>query len=467
MPPHARRSASSIARLDPARDRVCSVLARQSAAYPDLQAVGPSAWEGLEERDAAFAAAVYDAAVRRWLTLRWLIERHAGRPFDDLDHPARASLLAGAAQMLFLDRVPPHAAIDRSVEWAKSRGRAGTLVNAVLRNVARIREQCRLEPGPWHGQLHALPLSDGRVLRLPEPYDGDQADWLGVATSHPRALIDRWRDRFGAEVARRLALHGLVMPPVILHVGAADVGAGEYDGLKLSPHDSPAHRVAEGPREALVRFLEHHPWAWVQDPGSSSAVEAVRRLMPRRIVDACAGRGTKTRQLAAMFPHAQVLATDVDHARRHDLARLAASHPSIRVVAPGELEPLARGWADLVLLDVPCSNTGTLARRVEARYRFDEAGGRGLLDRLTRIQQGLVVSASAWLAPGGVILYSTCSLEAEENDRRASEASRLAGLVTSESALTLPAGLPGDPPRHYHDGAYWCLLPKDPGSRRG
>lgn len=369
--------------------------------------------------------------------------------------------------MLFLDRVPPHAAIDRSVEWAKSRGRAGPLVNAVLRKVAGLREQCRLEPGPWCGDRDALPLHDGRLWRLPDPFEGDEADWLGVATSHPRALIERWRDRFGAEVARRLALHGLVVPPVILYVGAADVGAGEFDGLKLLPHDSPAHRVAEGPREALVRFLERHPWVWVQDPGSSSAVEAVRGLAPRRIVDACAGRGTKTRQLAAMFPHAQVLATDVDHARRNDLARLAASHPRIRVVRPGELDSLARGRADLVLLDVPCSNTGTLARRLEARYRFDDQGGTEQLRRLAKIQHSLIASAVEWLSPAGVILYSTCSLEAEENDQRASEASRLAGLAMSASALTLPAGLPGDPPRRYRDGAYRCLLWKDRGLRRG
>ncbi len=467
VPADARSPYIPFARLDPARDRVLGVLERQAGAYPNLAPVSSSSWEGLDERDAAFAAGVYDAVVRRWLTLRWVIETHAGRGFESLDPTAQAAVLAGAAQMFFMDRVPAYAAIDRSVEWAKSRGRAGGLVNAVLRKVARTRERCRTEPGAWSGERDALPLTDGRVLRLPGAFEGDERAWLGVATSHPRALIERWRARFGDATTLRLALHGLVLPPVIVHVSTAGFAAGERDGLKLTEHESPRHLIAEGPREALERFLDRHPGVWVQDPGSSEAVEAARGMPARLIVDVCAGRGTKTRQLAALFPGAEVLATDVDANRRSALARVAATWSRVRVVEPGEVAGLARGRADLVLLDVPCSNTGTLARRVEARYRFDGDGGSGQLSRLGRIQGDLIASASEWLAADGVILYSTCSLEAEENEERASAASRDLGLTMDGSALTLPEGLPGDEPRRYRDGGYRCFLRKARGGRRG
>jgi len=447
-----------IARLDPARDRVCGVLARHAADYPALTPLTASAWAGLEERDAAFAAGIYDAVVRRWLTLRWLVGVHAGRSFDRLDAPVKSALLAGAAQMMLLDRVPAHAAIDRAVEWAKAHGQGGGVVNAVLRKIAGTRERARIEPGPWDGARDALPLSDGRVMRLPGSFDCDERDWLAVATSHPRDLVDRWRAAQGEDAARSIALHGLVAPPVILYTGAASADPGPGGGLTLLPHDSPRHHVAQGPRAALLAYLERRPDVWVQDPGASAAIDAVRGLAPRLIVDACAGRGTKTRQLAAVFPNARVLATDVDDARRAELARLATPDGRIRVVIPAELARAAAGQADLVVLDVPCSNSGTLARRVEARYRFERSLGRDQLARLAAIQADLIRSALGWLAPDGAILYSTCSIEPEENEGRIGAIPPAAGLVRDSSALALPAGVPGEAPSGYRDGGYWCLL---------
>lgn len=462
MPPNLNpeRTRASIAHLDPARDRVCGVLARQAEEFPELVPVSASTWAGLEERDAAFAAGIYDAAVRRRLTLRWLIEAHAERDYFRLDPPVQAALLAGCAQMIFLDRVPAHAAIDRAVEWTKGHGKAGGLVNAVLRKVARTREASVIEPGPWDGTRDALPLSDGRVLRLPEAFEGVELDWLAIATSHPRPLIDRWRRAHGEHAARDLALHGLVAPPVILNVGAARGGvqAGAHGDLVLSAHDSPDHLVASGPRSALAEFLSRHTDAWVQDPGASAAVAAASGLTPRLIVDACAGRGTKTRQLAALFPGAEILATDIDASRRAELARLATADGRVRVVSPAQLPRQAARRADLVLLDVPCSNSGTLARRVEARYRFEGATGREQLARLAALQRDLLRSGSEWLSPDGVILYSTCSIEPEENTEQVARIPHSARLKTSAAALTLPAGLPGDPPARYHDGGYWCLL---------
>src|SRR5690606_28607210 len=127
-------------------------------------------------------------------------------------------------------------------------------------------------------------------------------------------------------------------------------------------HRSPAHRVYAGPRERLERLLAARPDIWAQDPASSGAVESAAGLEPGLVVDACAGRGTKTRQLAAMFPAARVIATDTDAQRFAELRRVFEGSERVEVVPPRRLREVVDGGADLVLLDVPCSNTGVLSR---------------------------------------------------------------------------------------------------------
>jgi len=448
-------AAASAAGLDPARDAAIRRLARQAHRYPDVEPGGPKT-QGLGERDAAFAHAIYDAAMRRLLTITAIVSPYLRTPFAELEPRAKGVLLAGAAQILFLDRVPAHAVLNESVEWAKRviRPGMGAMVNAVLRRVAELREGATVEARPWTGSGSDLPRSDGTVLKLPaRVLLGDEWEVIARATSHPTPMIRRWSRMCGDPKTREIALHSLVEAPVVLNAEHATSPVA-WDGLTFVPHDRPGFFVVEGPHATVGAFLHARRDVWAQDTSSARAVASVRDLVPRVVLDACAGRGTKTRQLAAIFPNARIIATDSDRARLVALREATAHLARVEVV---EFEALARmsGVADLVLLDVPCSNTGVLARRVEAKYRV--AGPTGLHD-IVPLQRRIVASACPLLAPGGAILYSTCSVEPEEDEDQVRALASEHRLGLRREDKNLPSGVPGGPATSYADGSYSALL---------
>lgn len=415
--------------------------------------------------DAAFAHALYDATLRRWLTLSYIIGLSVEREWETLEPRMKAALMVGAAQLLFLDRTPSHAAVDESVNWAKRaiRTGAGGMVNAVLRSTAAL---ARLEDGgmerraTWSDGLDEVPMADGRALVLREPVmPKDPLRRLCAATSVPLALLRSWTKQMPLHDVKRVALHGVGAPPTILNT-AHLADASVLEGV-ATPHEIPGHHVFTGERARLIELLNARQDVWAQDPASSEAVASVSDLTPSLVVDACAGNGTKTRQLAFTFPNARIVATDVNDARRATLRRVFEGHERVSVIEPRELEGLANA-ADLVLLDVPCSNTGVLARRVEARYRHDDARVR----ELAGIQRQLIADSVRMLARGGVsgaarrgqILYSTCSLDERENAEQARWADRWHALRPSRESLRLPRGGPGEPPTRWADGSYSVLL---------
>jgi 16S rRNA (cytosine967-C5)-methyltransferase len=450
---------------DAARDLVYRRLARQARHYPDLaisgldiaQASGP-----LDSRDAAFAHAVYDAAIRRWLTLDYILSRFLDGHLAEIEPRLRAVLIAGAAQMLFLDRVPAHAVINHAVEWSKQRIRpgAGGVVNAVLRKVAAL----RMDPGEDRRERYTdrrdeLPLSDGTALALREDVlPESDSDRLAVASSTPLELLRAWEACMAAREVKRIALHGLAVPPVILNTSHARSPLPV--GPEFEPHAAPGHHVYSGGRVELAIFLESRRDLWVQDPASSLAVSSVADLPVLRglILDLCAGQGTKTRQLSAAFPDAAIVSTDIDPVRRRTLAAAFTGSDQVRVVEPTVVREQYFEKADLILLDVPCTNTGVLARRPEAKYRF----GAGSLESLVQTQRQIIADAIPLLAAGrgvrGRLLYSTCSLEPQENAHAAAWAAKWHGFTVSREHQRLPVGGPGEAPAQYSDGSYAILL---------
>jgi 16S rRNA (cytosine967-C5)-methyltransferase len=213
--------------------------------------------------------------------------------------------------------------------------------------------------------------------------------------------------------------------------------------------------VFTGTHERLAALLREFRGARVQDPAAAAPVQATAALSPPPviIIDACAGRGTKTSQLAALHPQAQIVATDIDPARLEVLSRTFAGHPRVAVVKPGDLAPFI-GRADLLLLDVPCTNTGVLARRLEAKYRFT----RQALARLVERQRQIAADHLALLKPDGRVLYATCSLEPAENEQQAQWLTRWHPMMVEARGFTQPAGLPGEAPSRYHDGGFFALL---------
>lgn len=423
-------------------------MARRAREFPGLfpQALRD---EGLDRRDAGLAYALDQAVARRWLTLEAVLRSQLARPWAGLDPRVTAALLVGAAQLLLMDRVPDHAAVSESVAWVAGRvAPAAGLVNAVLRRVAALRAG---PPSPAAAAPRSawardeLPWHDGRVLRLAEPvFALDPLDRLAEQTSHPGPLLEGWAERRGERQAAGIAAHDLVHPPIIV------TGAGLPPGC--TPHEEPGFAVFPGGRSELAAALERHPGAWAQDPASARAVQSTARLSPRLIVEVCAGQGTQTRQLAALHPSAEIVASDAS-AERLETLRRCVSRGRVRIAAPVELGGFA-GRADLVVVDAPCSNTAVLARRVEARYRF----GPESLRQLAAVQREILAGALRLMAAGGCLLYSTCSLEPEENQGQRDWLVRGHGMTLLDEGECLPCGQPGDPPARYRDGAWHALL---------
>ncbi|HEX2839191.1 MAG TPA: transcription antitermination factor NusB [Phycisphaerales bacterium] len=441
-----------------ARAVACEALARQAQRYPDLLSVELET-PALDARDAALAHTIYEAAIRRWLTIAYLTETILGRKWAQVIHPLQGAILTGAAQLLFLDRVPAYAAINESVEWAKhsvSPSAAG-LVNAALRGLARAIFESDANPNrrfadTYSLALEHLPLQDGRalVVHSSKPLlPPDTIPRLGIASSHPRTLLMTWAKDFGEEAAADLALHSLVDAPVICNTRFA--GGGNQ---VLTPHRVSGSSVFTGPHDQLVPLLAANPRLWVQDPSASEAVDSVADLAPKLVIDLCAGRGTKTRHLACAFPHARILATDTDAARLRSLREVARFFPTVEVLEFTDVTTNFVGQADLVLLDVPCSNTGVLARRPEARYRT----ATGQLERLVKLQREILTQGVSLLASGGTLLYSTCSIESQENEAQAAWAEQHLPVRMNSRRRTHPAGLPGSPATDYHDGSFSARL---------
>ncbi len=313
----------------------------------------------LSRRDRALLTTLVYGVARRRRTLDWLIDRCAERVHPEIRQHLRVALF----QIRYLDRVPRHAAVNEAVELAKgvSRRSAG-FVNAVLRKAAD--------------------------LELP--------DNVGLRTSHPDWLLRRWR-RFG-NLEEILEADNAVLP-VTARVNRLKV-AGGPDVLEIEgdPADHPG-------------FAEGH--FTVQDEASMKAAPLLAPLPGERVLDLCAAPGGKTTHLAELMGGGGLVVA-LDRPDRIGLVLQSARRlglGNIRAVAGDGTRIAFRERFDAVLLDAPCSNTGVLARRADVRWRLREDD----IARAAALQQGLLASAARLLRPGGRLVYSTCSLEPEEN----------------------------------------------------
>ncbi len=322
-------------------------------------------------------------------TLRWQIvldaecRRFLARPDLTLPDDALLALRLGAYQLLFLDRIPTHAALFESVEWCKhSEGaRQSGLVNAVLRKVA------------------TLPRT--RV------FDAEQA--------YPQWMVARWKKLYGAAACRKICEQGQMEPEPAVRLLKDDAEEALHSqGMTLQPGAflAKARRIAGGEAKAVKVPLEATAHAQLQDEGSQLVAELLGQ--GARILDACAAPGGKTAVLLQNNPQAEILACDLHPARLETMRRrlsetMNLDRVELRVTDAAKLSGV--GPFDSILCDVPCTGTGTLARNPEIRHRLQ-------LEELTRQaerQREILSAALRFLAPGGRLLYSTCSLEPEEN----------------------------------------------------
>ncbi len=371
-------------------------VAKGAHAAPLLDARGA----GLDARDRDFLRALVKKTLRGAVRLDHVLSRHVRQPLATLDPPVLASLRLGAAQLLLMDRVPSHAAVGETVAAARPFApKAAGLVNAVLRRVAESEKR----PGE---------------VRLPP--GADPLERLALETSHPLWLVRRWVALFGEEEARAaLEADDADAPTDLL----ADPRAGTPDEIRAS--------LAQGGVEA--RPSEWSPLALTVVSGNAAAhplvaggalavvdvaAQALVSLLPASdlAADLAAAPGGKTRALLASGRARRVVALERTASRA---ARLAANLEAggrrgevLVVRADSGRPPLPAGRFDAVLLDAPCSGTGTLRKNPEIRLRLAEND----LEGFARAQRRLLDAALPLVAPGGRLLYVTCSLEPEEND---------------------------------------------------
>lgn len=273
---------------------------------------------------------------------------------------------------------------------------------------------------------------------------------LGVACSLPDALLARWEEAFGDPTPH--AMHTLCKAPTFVCTRYAQSPL-EHDDLHA--HDAGDHQIFTGSRQSLIAMLDPRPDVWVQDPASTATLARLElETAPERIVDLCSGQGTKARQLRAMYPEAEIIACDVEPKRLSTLREIFRDDPRTRVMHAKQVADRSLGWASLVLADVPCSNTGVLARRVEARYRPVESQ----LKRLIETQREILGIARALLEPGGLLVYATCSIEREENEENVAWAADHLGLQPVVMHRVDPMGQPGEPLTGYRDGSFAATL---------
>jgi 16S rRNA (cytosine967-C5)-methyltransferase len=386
--------------------------------------------------------------VLRWQRLLdFLIERQTGKPVAALDLEVLLALRLGLYQLRFLSRVPPSAAVNESVELVKAARKrsAASLVNAVLRKAPR-------EP------IEKL---------LPEGLPPETR--LGILHSHPDWLVARWLDCFGESRTMTLLEANSRAPRLACAVhqpAQRDAIEQElrHDGMDVEPGAwlSNALLVRGGNPAATESF--RHGVLSIQDEASQMVAHLLDVRAGDSLLDLCAAPGGKTAILArAAGPQSQVVAADLHFHRLlalgTTLARLEIT--SVQRVALDATTSLPFGRPfTRILVDAPCSGTGTLARNPEIRWRLQPAD----LADLHRRQVALLKNAIGQLARGGRLVYSTCSLEPEENERVVDEALRdVAGLrrVSAISALQSHLRDGADAARLFSpDGAFRTFPPE-------
>ena len=344
----------------------------------------------LEDRDRALVRALVAVVLRRLGTLRHLLSAFLDRGPPQVPR-VESALLLGAAQILFLD-VPDHAAVDLSVRLVqadRNAARFAGLCNAVLRRVTREGKE----------RLAAL---DTSLLDTP--------DWL----------MARWSERYGAATARAIATANGLEPALDLTVKDDPQYWAEQLGGRVLPTGT-VRMIAHGVVTALPGFAEG-AW-WVQDAAAALPARLLGDVRGRRVADLCAAPGGKTAQLAAAGAH--VTALDRAPARlkrlQDNLARLKLTAELVCAdVAEWTSEPF-----DAVLLDAPCSSTGTIRRHPDVPWlkRPDD------VTALAGVQRRLIERAAGLTKPGGTLIYCTCSLEPEENE------SIVAALLASDPSV--------------------------------
>lgn len=435
-----------------AREAALQALLRchRGGAWSDAVLDGILQREGLERRDAALATRICYGVQQNRMYLDFVLEKWCRQPLRKLEPMILELLRLSAYQLLFLDKIPASAVVDEAVKLAKAqgRGRVAGLVNAVLRRVA---ENC---------------------VPLPEPPGEGTAAYLALRYSHPQWLAELLIAQEGYAQTEAFFRENNGIPPVFLQVnslrttGEALLAELEKQGFSVAIHPwLPGCLLATGGGGLVetAQFLDGQ--FYMQDAAAVLAVLAAGPMPNMQVLDACAAPGGKSFAAAiAMGDRGAVLACDIQEkklGRLEDSARrLGVS--CIRTAPMDARRPVAalRECFDLVVADVPCSGIGVIRKKPDIREKKPEE-----LEALPSIQGDILDGLADCVKPGGVLLYSTCTVLHRENDAVVD-----AFLGRRRDFVREPVCLPGPvgklergsitlwPQIHGTDGFYFCKL---------
>ncbi len=423
------------ARKISAREAVYKGLLRmQQGAYSNL--LLDSLLSELDDgRERQFAAQLFYGVLERDVTIRWMIRCLTGNPEKKLDNEVVAALSIALYQIKWMDSVPDSAAVNESVNLirhSKKKSAAG-FVNGVLRSFLRKGGQ--------------LPLPENPMQRAEVEY------------AMPRWILEIWKRDYGMDTALRLAESCLGRPPIQLRVNTlmtdheAVMAELAGEGIKVSPHPLLHDCLTVSETGSLGRLAAiREGRCYVQDAASQLCAQAVDPQPGETILDLCAAPGSKSFTMAQLMrDKGQLLSFDL-HPHRAQLIADGAQRLGIHCIQAGtgdaaKFNP-ALPAADRVLCDVPCAGLGVIRRKPEIRRKSPEE-----IARLPEIQLNILHNAANYLRPGGILVYSTCSLNKDENDRVA------AAFLAAHPDFT-PSALPDVFGQLENDGYTVTLMPQ-------
>jgi len=375
---------------------------------------------GLAGRERAQAQRLAYGAVQRRGTADAAIERLADRSVRLLDSPVLAALRLGLYELLFADGTPDHAAVDQAVELVKGAGaaHAAGLVNAVLRRAARERDS-----------LTAALLGDDSTPAA-----------AAVAHSAPLWLVEQWWRELGPEAAQTLLAACNEPAEVALRASGdceATLAKLREAGVDAEaagggwPLEAPGMLVLRGRMGETVPAMIEAGELTPQSLGSAAAVEVLDPQPGDHLLDLCAGPGIKTGQIVAQTgDRGEVISIELDPERAGEVAAQARrlGLRSVTVIEADATELALEPVFDRILLDAPCSDLGTLASRPDARWRKSPRA----IERLADVQHRALLAAARMLKPGGVLVYSTCTISRRENE------DQVAALLAAAAAGQAP-----------------------------
>ncbi len=383
-----------------ARELALRILVRveEDEAYADR--ILDSGFDGLGPRDRDLVRELVMGVLRWRLRLDWIISGFLKLKLAELRSPIRNILRMGTYEIFFLDRIPERATVHESVELAKIYGHRGTagLVNAVLRSILRGKDN----------------------IFYPDRSE-DPIGYLSIVYSHPRWMVERWLGRYGLPDTELLCQANNTRRPLFVRLNPLKVSENRFEtrlgdeGLRLEkvPGVDGFFR-ALNPSGIFESEAFSSGWFQVQDPSAGLVTFLLDPRPGERVLDMCSAPGGKTTHIAQLMEdRGSVVALDI-HPDRAAMVEDNVNRLGISIVEVETADALSYRSSpfDRVLVDVPCSGLGVLARRADLRWKASEAK----IAEFPSLQRAILESGSKLAAPGGRLVYSTCTIEPEENE---------------------------------------------------